>query len=103
MFYSGDTQLELGLSEGTESPGSPPPYDYQMAEVIAMEDLDFFMALLEGKEPPALLNSIAKDFMDEEQKSQRENRRNRLHEAQLRRTEELRVMQADMDFYLTLL
>lgn len=67
-----------------------------------MEDLDFFKALLAGRDPPSATRRV-QDFINEEQRAERRIHEARLNEAHLRREEESRAMQADMDFYLTLM
>lgn len=73
-----------------------------MAEVITMEDLNFFTALLKGQDPPSA-EGRAKDFLDEQQRVERRNHGDQVYEGHVKRKEELELMQADMDFYLTLM
>lgn len=73
-----------------------------MSRTILINDLEFLKALLRGSEPPPA-NSRVQRFLDEEQKAQRESHEAEHLEAQLRRREESRQMQADMDFYLMLM
>ena len=82
--------------------GQDPSYDHTMIKMILMEDLDFFKALLQGRDPPSATRRV-QDFIDEEQRAQRQSYEERATEAHLRRSEESKVMQADMDFYLTLM
>ncbi|ROV93943.1 hypothetical protein VSDG_06276 [Cytospora chrysosperma] len=93
-------QLDEEL-ECLEQPQTP-PYNHEMAEVITMEDLNFFTALLKGQDPPSA-EGRAKDFLDEQQRAERRNHGDQVYEVHVKRKEELELMQADMDFYLTLM
>lgn len=73
-----------------------------MSKTILIEELKFLKALLKGSEPPPA-NSRVQRFLHEEQKAQRENYEAEHLEAQFRRREESKEMQADMDFYLMLM
>ncbi|ROV98128.1 hypothetical protein VPNG_08581 [Cytospora leucostoma] len=101
LWANEDTpQFDLGPSEA-ERPRSL-PQDHKMAEIILTEDLSFFTALLKGSEPPRATRRLEL-FLSEEQKAQREIYEAERLEAQLRRRDESKGMQADMDFYLMLM
>ncbi|ROV96292.1 hypothetical protein VMCG_07736 [Cytospora schulzeri] len=94
-------RLERGVLEPLERPRRS-QHDHEMAEVIAREDLDFFTALLEGRDSH-LAKSRVKEFIEKEQRTKRRIQEDQVHEAHLRRKEESEVMHADMNFYLTLM
>lgn len=100
ISHSDEGQLDEEL-ECLEQPQTP-PYNHEMAEVITMEDLNFFTALLKGQDPPSA-EGRAKDFLDEQQRAERRNHGDQVYEVHVKRKEELELMQADMDFYLTLM
>lgn len=74
------------------------PYDHRETRLVVKEDIDFFMALLGGQDPPPATEAT-QHFIQEETAARRQSEEILEREVEERRSEELVTTQTDLEFW----
>lgn len=95
---------EIGEHDGSGEFEHPRqvPYDHRQTRMVLEEDVDFFMALLGGREPAAA-SSGTRMVVAGEEEVRRRGRETEVRLSAARRREELQDTQGDVDFFMSLM
>lgn len=78
------------------------PYDHRETRLVVKEDIDFFMALLGGQEPPPATEET-QHFIQEETEAKRRSQEVIEREVSERKEDELVTTQTDLEFWNSLM
>lgn len=78
------------------------PYNHRQTLFVVKEDIDFYLALLEGQDPPPATNET-QALVSHEQEVRRRSQETLVRKSSVRRQEELKDTQSDMDFWMALM
>lgn len=78
------------------------PYDHRQTMSVVKEDIDFFMALVVGTDPPAATTET-QNVISEEQEHRRRSSDVEAQDAARRRQEELETTDSDLTFWMSLM
>lgn len=78
------------------------PYNHRQTLFVVKEDIDFYLALLGGQDPPPATNQT-QALVSHEQEVRRRSQESIVQESSVRRKEELEDTESDVDFWMALM
>lgn len=78
------------------------PYDHRKTRTVVKEDIDFFLAVLGGRDPPSA-TAETQTIVSEEQAVRRRSQEAMVEESSLRRQAETEDTQSDLEFWMSLM
>lgn len=79
------------------------PYDHRKTRAVVKEDIDFFLAVLGGLDPPSATRVETQSILSEEQEVRRKSQEALAQESSLRKQAEMEDTQSDLDFWMSLM